>query len=65
MRSNCRVYEPSFGGVLYARGSYSEGGSYMPINTVDAVESHNFRVRDGGTIARHRIEYVFSSRPLW
>ena len=22
------------GGVLYARGTYSEGGTYMPINTV-------------------------------
>jgi hypothetical protein len=22
------------GGVLYARGSYSEGGSYMPVDTV-------------------------------
>jgi hypothetical protein len=34
VRGNCRVYEPSFEGVLYARGSYSRGASYMPINTV-------------------------------
>ena len=29
-----RDNDPSLGGVLYARGSYSKGGSYMPINTV-------------------------------
>jgi hypothetical protein len=32
--SDCRVCKPLFGGVLYARGTYIKGGSYMPNNTV-------------------------------
>jgi hypothetical protein len=40
-----RDNEPLLGGVLYARGSYSEGGSYMLVYTVlpDLIESQDFR----------------------
>jgi hypothetical protein len=34
MPTKCRDNDPLLGGVLYARGSYSEGGSYMPVDPV-------------------------------
>jgi hypothetical protein len=34
MPTKCRDSDPLLGGVLYAGGSYSEGGSYMLVNTV-------------------------------
>jgi hypothetical protein len=34
MPTKCRDSDPPLGGVLYAGGSYSEGGSYMPVYTV-------------------------------
>jgi hypothetical protein len=34
MPTKCRDSDPLLGGVLYAGGSYSEGGSYMPVYTV-------------------------------
>jgi hypothetical protein len=40
MPTKCRDSDPPLGGVLYARGSYSEGGSYMPDYTVDAEEKN-------------------------
>jgi hypothetical protein len=34
MLTKCRDSNPPLGGVLYAGGSYTKGGSYMPVNTV-------------------------------
>jgi hypothetical protein len=34
MPTKCRDSDPPLGGVLYAGGSYSEGGSYMLVYTV-------------------------------
>ena len=36
MLTKCRDSNPPLGGVLYARGSYTKGGSYMPVYTVDS-----------------------------
>jgi hypothetical protein len=40
MPKKCRDSDPPLGGDLYARGTYSEGGTYMLVYTVaDVIEA--------------------------
>jgi hypothetical protein len=38
MPKKCRDSDPPLGGDLYARGTYSEGGTYMLVYTVVVVD---------------------------
>jgi hypothetical protein len=47
MPTKCRDSNPPLGGVLYARGSYSEGGSYMPVDTVSVRHAVRWKASSG------------------
>ena len=57
MPTRCQDSDPLQGGCLYARGAYSEGGAYMPVNTVAKKHSN-------GTLADPIKSYTAATRML-
>ena len=47
MLTKCRDSNPPLGGVLYAGGSYTKGGSYMPVDTVELVPTSHCGITIG------------------
>jgi len=41
MPTKCRDSDPPLGGDLYARGTYSEGGTYMLVYTVGEADTQS------------------------